>query len=41
MISHKLKVIEQMSEGDGLLREFEEIMIQGVSIDSRTVKPGN
>ncbi|WP_237566433.1 UDP-N-acetylmuramoyl-tripeptide--D-alanyl-D-alanine ligase [Paenibacillus sp. EZ-K15] len=41
MISHKLKVIEQMSEGDGLSREFEEFLIQGVSIDSRTVKPGN
>ncbi|MBE9916509.1 UDP-N-acetylmuramoyl-tripeptide--D-alanyl-D-alanine ligase [Paenibacillus donghaensis] len=41
MISHKLKAIEQMAEGDGLSREFEEILIQGVSIDSRTVTPGN
>jgi len=41
MISHKLKVIEQMAEGDGLSQEFEELLIEGVSIDSRTVKPGN
>ncbi|OPA78652.1 UDP-N-acetylmuramoyl-tripeptide--D-alanyl-D-alanine ligase [Paenibacillus selenitireducens] len=41
MISHKLKIIEQMAEGDGLSQEFEELLIQGVSIDSRTVKPGN
>ncbi|MEC0239910.1 UDP-N-acetylmuramoyl-tripeptide--D-alanyl-D-alanine ligase [Paenibacillus dokdonensis] len=41
MISHILKVIEQMAEGGRLSREFEEFLIHGVSIDSRTVKPGN
>lgn len=41
MITHELKVIERMSEGDGLSLEFEGLLIQGVSIDSRTVKPGN
>ncbi|WP_274366010.1 UDP-N-acetylmuramoyl-tripeptide--D-alanyl-D-alanine ligase [Paenibacillus thermotolerans] len=41
MIRHKLKVIERMSEGNGLRIEHEEITIQGVSIDSRTVQPGN
>lgn len=41
MITHELKVIEQMSEGVGLSLEFEGLLIQGVSIDSRTVKPGN
>ena len=41
MITHELKVIERMSSGDGLSVEFEELMIQGVSIDSRSIKPGN
>lgn len=41
MIRRKLNVIERMSEGNGLRVEHEEITIQGVSIDSRTVKPGN
>ncbi|MGY5343561.1 UDP-N-acetylmuramoyl-tripeptide--D-alanyl-D-alanine ligase [Paenibacillus glucanolyticus] len=41
MITHELKVIERMSEGDGLSLEFEGLLIRGVSIDSRTVKPGN
>lgn len=41
MITHELKVIERMSEGVGLSLEFEGLLIQGVSIDSRTVKPGN
>lgn len=41
MISHKLKVIEQMVEGVGLSEVHEELWIQGVSIDSRTVKSGN
>ncbi|RXZ77379.1 UDP-N-acetylmuramoyl-tripeptide--D-alanyl-D-alanine ligase [Paenibacillaceae bacterium] len=41
MISQKLKVIEQMAEGSGLSEEHEERLIQGVSIDSRTVKSGN
>ncbi|TBL79155.1 UDP-N-acetylmuramoyl-tripeptide--D-alanyl-D-alanine ligase [Paenibacillus thalictri] len=41
MISHNLKVIEQMSEGYGLDVMYEDITIQGVSIDSRTVRAGN
>ncbi len=41
MISHKLKVIEKMAEGIGLSGGHEELLIQGVSIDSRTVKSGN
>ncbi|MBB3128526.1 UDP-N-acetylmuramoyl-tripeptide--D-alanyl-D-alanine ligase [Paenibacillus rhizosphaerae] len=41
MITHELKVIERMSEGDGLSLEFKGLLIEGVSIDSRTVKPGN
>ena len=41
MITHELKVIERMSEGDGLSLEFKGLLIQGVSIDSRTVKSGN
>lgn len=41
MIAHELKVIERMSEGNGLCFEFEKLWIHGVSIDSRTVKPGN
>ena len=38
MITHELKVTERMSAGDGLSVEFEELMIQGVSIDSRSIK---
>jgi len=41
MIRHKLKDIERMSIGRGLQIEHEDITIHGVSIDSRTVKPGN
>lgn len=41
MISHKLKVIEQMVEGNGLSGDYEELLIQGVSIDSRSVQSGN
>ncbi|WP_199616288.1 UDP-N-acetylmuramoyl-tripeptide--D-alanyl-D-alanine ligase [Paenibacillus alkalitolerans] len=41
MIVHKLKVIEQMAKGNGLAAHFEDITIQGVSIDSRTIKEGN
>ncbi|RAV23260.1 UDP-N-acetylmuramoyl-tripeptide--D-alanyl-D-alanine ligase [Paenibacillus contaminans] len=41
MICHKLKVIEQMSEGSGLEFVYEDLIVQGVSIDSRTVKSGN
>ncbi|WP_284646184.1 UDP-N-acetylmuramoyl-tripeptide--D-alanyl-D-alanine ligase [Paenibacillus silviterrae] len=41
MISHKLKVIEQMVEGNGLSGEYEELLILGVSIDSRSVQSGN
>lgn len=36
MITHELKVIERMSEGVGLSLELEGLLIQGVSIDSRT-----
>jgi UDP-N-acetylmuramoyl-tripeptide--D-alanyl-D-alanine ligase len=41
VIRRELKVIERMSEGNGLSVEHEEVTIQGVSIDSRTVKPGH
>ncbi|UQZ81043.1 UDP-N-acetylmuramoyl-tripeptide--D-alanyl-D-alanine ligase [Paenibacillus konkukensis] len=41
MINCKLKMIEQMSEGNGLEAVYEDITVQGVSIDSRTVKTGN
>jgi UDP-N-acetylmuramoyl-tripeptide--D-alanyl-D-alanine ligase len=41
MINHELKVIERMSAGSGLSLGFEDLIILGVSIDSRTIKPGN
>ncbi|MDQ0887983.1 UDP-N-acetylmuramoyl-tripeptide--D-alanyl-D-alanine ligase [Paenibacillus sp. V4I9] len=41
MICHKLKVIETMTEGNGLSNVFDVLMIQGVSIDSRTIKTRN
>ncbi|BBH24263.1 UDP-N-acetylmuramoyl-tripeptide--D-alanyl-D-alanine ligase [Paenibacillus baekrokdamisoli] len=41
MICHKLKVIEHMAEGSGLSVLHEDLSIQGVSIDSRTIKTGN
>jgi UDP-N-acetylmuramoyl-tripeptide--D-alanyl-D-alanine ligase len=41
MICRKLKVIEQMAAGSGLAGIYEDLTIQGVSIDSRTVKAGN
>ena len=41
MIHHKLKDVEQMAQGSGLSVVHEDLIIQGVSIDSRTVKPGN
>ncbi|WP_366295776.1 UDP-N-acetylmuramoyl-tripeptide--D-alanyl-D-alanine ligase [Paenibacillus sp. AN1007] len=41
MINHKLKVIERMSAGEGLSLDFEELIIHGVSIDSRNITPGN
>ena len=41
MICHKLKVIETMAEGNGLSNEYDDFIIQGVSIDSRTVQKRN
>ncbi|MZQ80975.1 UDP-N-acetylmuramoyl-tripeptide--D-alanyl-D-alanine ligase [Paenibacillus sp. 5J-6] len=41
MICHKLKVIETMTEGNGLSNVYDDLMIQGVSIDSRTVQTRN
>src|SRR5688572_23757645 len=41
VICHKLKVIESMTEGNGLSNVYDDLMIQGVSIDSRTVKTSN
>lgn len=41
MIRHKLKDVEQMAKGSGLSVVYEDLIIQGVSIDSRTIKPGN
>lgn len=41
MIIHKLKAIGQMVDGDCLSAKHDELFIHGVSIDSRTIKPGN
>jgi UDP-N-acetylmuramoyl-tripeptide--D-alanyl-D-alanine ligase len=41
MIDHTLKKIEQMAGGSGISTSHEELIIRGVSINSRTVKPGN
>ncbi|WNQ11803.1 UDP-N-acetylmuramoyl-tripeptide--D-alanyl-D-alanine ligase [Paenibacillus aurantius] len=41
MIQKRLKAIEQMTGGKGLSPSYDDITIEGVSIDSRTVKPGN
>ncbi|WP_108669067.1 hypothetical protein [Peribacillus acanthi] len=41
MIKRSLKVIKEMVKGVGLDSHFENIDIEGVSIESRTVKNGN
>lgn len=41
MIKRSLKVIKEMVNGVGLDSHFENIDVEGVSIDSRTVKNGN
>jgi len=40
MIKRSLKDIEQMVMGKGLKREYEDITIEGVSTDSRSIKEG-
>lgn len=40
MIKCSLKDIEQMVEGRGLKKEYEDIIIEGVSTDSRSIKKG-
>lgn len=41
MIKRTLKQVAKMAGGDLVQQEHAELMITGVSIDSRTVKPGN
>jgi len=41
MIKRTLKQIQEMVNGTGLAAKFEEILAEGVVIDSRVVKPGN
>ncbi|MDQ0888919.1 UDP-N-acetylmuramoyl-tripeptide--D-alanyl-D-alanine ligase [Paenibacillus sp. V4I9] len=41
MIRRTLKEIEQMALGNGLDIKFYDIDVQGISIDSRTIAPGN
>ncbi|CAG7605173.1 UDP-N-acetylmuramoyl-tripeptide--D-alanyl-D-alanine ligase [Paenibacillus solanacearum] len=40
MIKRSLADIEQMAQGEGLRLEYEGLVAQGVSIDSRTIVPG-
>ncbi|MEK3889846.1 UDP-N-acetylmuramoyl-tripeptide--D-alanyl-D-alanine ligase [Bacillus sp. FSL K6-3431] len=41
MIIRNLKDMQEMMSGDGLANEYEKLLVQGVSIDSRTIKKGN
>ena len=41
MICRLLRDIERMTGGSGLEARFEEREMEGVSIDSRTIQPGN
>lgn len=41
MICHKLTIIQQMTGGTKLSDDYTETTIHGVSIDSRTINPGN
>lgn len=41
MIIRGLKVIQEMMDGEGLPTRFENLLVEGVSIDSRSVKKGN
>lgn len=40
MICRSLREIQEMVKGYGLKKEYEDILIQGVSIDTRQIKPG-
>ncbi|QQY79607.1 Mur ligase-like protein [Keratinibaculum paraultunense] len=40
MIRRKLKEIEKMAKGFNLAEEYEEIYIEGISTDSRSIKKG-
>lgn len=40
LIKRSLKQVQEMCSGFGLKEEFEDIVIEGVSTDSRTIKPG-
>lgn len=40
LINRNLKQVQEMSMGNGLKKQYEEIMINGVSTDSRNIKPG-
>lgn len=41
LICRNLKEIERMAKGSGLRNQFNQIIANGVSIDSRTIKSGN
>lgn len=41
MIKRTLKQIEQMTNGTGLVEEYAEIIVQGVSIDTRKIEKSN
>ncbi|WP_352523860.1 UDP-N-acetylmuramoyl-tripeptide--D-alanyl-D-alanine ligase [Heyndrickxia oleronia] len=41
MIIKRLKDIQMMTSGEGLEKQYENLLVKGVSIDSRTVKKGN
>ncbi|WP_053366473.1 UDP-N-acetylmuramoyl-tripeptide--D-alanyl-D-alanine ligase [Bacillus sp. FJAT-27245] len=41
MIKRTLKIVQEMAMGEGLAKQFGDLLIEGVSIDSRTVKEGN
>lgn len=41
MIIKSLKDIQKMMSGEGLETQFDSLLVEGVSIDSRTVKKGN
>lgn len=41
LIKKSLKFVQEMVNGDGLAVQFEDLLVEGVSIDSRTVQKGN
>ncbi|WP_027410267.1 UDP-N-acetylmuramoyl-tripeptide--D-alanyl-D-alanine ligase [Anoxybacteroides tepidamans] len=41
MIVRTLRAIEEMTDGRGLAESFYDVLIKGVSTDTRTIQPGN